>query len=308
MEQDKEALGQILLALAHRGGDVHQAEHHRVGVRLRAFLEIGVAQVERVDIGDRTLAAQRLLDLGVEPDQAGPLFRGLLGDGFKLEDLLLQGVYFRIPGAPKRQAPPEGVLHRAPDAETGGRAGDGIARAARLVGVDLLQAALDQVGKLEVLEEDIEELVARQHEQELVFALALVTSKLAALACGRPGARFLDPVTSAVVAVAGEHPLAPPDVSGAVESGFTDAVGRDADLLAIVDIGDAAAADRFIHRPLDVFPDPLDEPPPVAEALALRVQAPVDEIGHRPRRLLSAQPALLTRMYHSTSRRTWRSV
>ena len=48
VQQREEALRQVLLALAHRGGDVHQAEHHRPCIGLRLRLEVGVPDIERV--------------------------------------------------------------------------------------------------------------------------------------------------------------------------------------------------------------------------------------------------------------------
>ena len=62
MQQHEEALGEVLLALAHRAGDVHQAEHHRLGVGHRLLLEAVEADVDRIDIGDhlRRLRSQPL--------------------------------------------------------------------------------------------------------------------------------------------------------------------------------------------------------------------------------------------------------
>ena len=46
VEQHVEALGEILHVLRHGAGHVHQAEHHRLGHRLRLALEAAVADVD----------------------------------------------------------------------------------------------------------------------------------------------------------------------------------------------------------------------------------------------------------------------
>ena len=52
VEQRIEALGQILHVLVHRAGDVHQAEHHRLGDRLGRRFEAPIAHVDRIDVGN----------------------------------------------------------------------------------------------------------------------------------------------------------------------------------------------------------------------------------------------------------------
>ena len=49
MQQHEEALGQILLALAHRARHVHQAEHHRLARRHRLLLEGVEAHIDRIE-------------------------------------------------------------------------------------------------------------------------------------------------------------------------------------------------------------------------------------------------------------------
>jgi hypothetical protein len=52
VEQDEEALGQLLALLVHRAGDVHQAEHHRLAGGHRHPHAAAKAQVDRVEEGD----------------------------------------------------------------------------------------------------------------------------------------------------------------------------------------------------------------------------------------------------------------
>ena len=99
-----------------------------------------------------------------------------------------------------------------------------------------------------------------------------------------------------------------------VKDRLGDAARRDRDLLAVFDIGDLALAQRLLNRRFDLDAGTPQKPLTVAEALALRVGPTIDNV-HRTisgRLALAcagrAYPALLTRMYHSTSRRTWRSV
>ena len=74
-----------------------------------------------------------------------------------------------------------------------------------------------------------------------------------------------------------------------------------------VDVGDLAGPDLIPDAPLQFFARTPQEALAVAEALVLRVQAAIDEDRHGTSRA-GLQPALFTRMYQSTSRRTWRSV
>ena len=83
-------------------------------------------------------------------------------------------------------------------------------------------------------------------------------------------------------------------------------VERNADLPALHDVADVAALrgllDGTLHQRLGTAQEAL----PVLETLAPRVQTPVDDVHGRFRE--PAQPACFTRMYHSTRRRTCRSV
>ena len=66
VQQDEEALGQVLLAFAHRCRHVHQAEHDRLGTRNVRRREAIVAHVDRIDERDGALPALEPLDVGVE--------------------------------------------------------------------------------------------------------------------------------------------------------------------------------------------------------------------------------------------------
>ncbi|MCY1174345.1 hypothetical protein D9M73_145430 [compost metagenome] len=49
VQQDEEALGDVLGRLGHRAGHVHQAEHHGLGAGVGLFDEQVVLEVERVE-------------------------------------------------------------------------------------------------------------------------------------------------------------------------------------------------------------------------------------------------------------------
>src|SRR5262249_53256576 len=58
------------------------------------------------------------------------------------------------------------------------------------------------------------------------------------------------------------------------------ALSRDADFPVFRDIGDAGILQRFLHRLADLRPRAAQEALAVRQALALGIEAPVDEVGH----------------------------
>ena len=66
VQQDEEALGQVLARLVHRAGDVHQAEHHRLAGRHRHAHAVAKAQVDRIEVGNALEARAQRLDLQLE--------------------------------------------------------------------------------------------------------------------------------------------------------------------------------------------------------------------------------------------------
>src|SRR5216683_2217666 len=201
VEQHEEALGEILHRLGHRARDVHQAEHHRLCVRPRHAIEAVVADIDGIDIGDQLGAAEQRLDLGLEAHDGS-----LVAGGFALLELALQRLELGRLRPAQRNPPRHAVAHGAPDAEAGGRAGDGEAGALEIGRVGLLQRLLDQVGELEILEEHVEELFLRQGELEGILALAVGAALGAAAAAAAGGARDL--VADDVFLVAGDDVLA----------------------------------------------------------------------------------------------------
>ena len=66
VQQDEEALGQVLARLVHRAGHIHQTEHRGLAGGQRFTHAVAVAQVERVEEGNtlQALAQQRHLCFG----------------------------------------------------------------------------------------------------------------------------------------------------------------------------------------------------------------------------------------------------
>ena len=73
MQKKKEALCQVFLPRAHGARDVHQAEHHRLGLGLGHLFEAVVANIDRVDETDQPPAPRQLLKLRFKLQQAALL-------------------------------------------------------------------------------------------------------------------------------------------------------------------------------------------------------------------------------------------
>ena len=172
VQQDEEALGEILLALAHRGRDVHEAEHDCLCARHDNRVEAIVADVDRIDERYGALPALHAPDLGVEladPQLIGD-FRPRLGA--QRRELRLQPLELGQARATKREPPAHADPHRAQHGEVRRRAVAGVSRAAELAGGCVLERGLDEVGKLEVLEQDVEEFGFAEREGERILAAA----------------------------------------------------------------------------------------------------------------------------------------
>ena len=168
-------------------------------------------------------------------------------------------------------------------------------------------AALREIRQFEVFQEQIDELVARQGEAEIVLPLAVRAAFGPAAA--RAALRARDGVALDVLLVAGQQMVAHAAGGAAVERRLVHALRGQRDLARLVGVLDAAAGRAFVHRLADQRLGAAHEPLPVGEVLAAGVETPVDdvhEVACSERGLL--HPACLTRMYHSTRRRTCRSV
>jgi hypothetical protein len=143
----------------------------------------------------------------------------------------------------------QGVAHRTLDADIGRRAVGGVAGAHPFFVVHFGELGFDHVGQRQVVEEKLQEFVARELEDEFVHGLFVGIGGAAA-----PAAAALRRAGNAVAGdeflVARLDHLAAP-ARAVVEAGLGDVFGRDVDLLALVDVGDAALADRLGHPRVD---------------------------------------------------------
>src|SRR5204862_1867409 len=118
------------------------------------------------------------------------------------------------------------------------------------------------------------EFLARQHEAERVLAVALagVPGLSAALA-----ARPRQHVAFNKFLVPGQH-VVPGAAGSAMKARLIHAVERDANLTSLQDIGNIAATRGIAHRLLHKRLGASQEPLTVLEALAARVQTPIDDV------------------------------
>ncbi len=143
-----------------------------------------------------------------------------------------------------REAPGLGRSERAHHVELGRDALGAVAGAATVERLVAGELALDQVGQLEPVEHELEELVLGELEDEIVDALAAVA---------RLGAAATTAALRARDAVSGEELLVPRVHRRALAAGTVmedrlgDVVGGDRDLLAALDVGDAAPCDRIVE-------------------------------------------------------------
>ena len=278
MQENVEALGQVLLVLSHGARDIHQAEHHGVGLGLRLRLEAVVADVHRIDVGDQAPAALQIEQRGFALEQAALIDGTGVVQRAQGVELLAQRIDIAEDRAPEGQAAAIGVAHGAQNVEVAGRAGGGVAGAPGLEGSHVLQAGLYQIGQLQILEEEIEKLFARKVEGEVVFALALVAGVLAtgAGAAGRPG----DAITGRELLVSGIGAFALAAARFHAEARLANALGGNRDLLVGPDIVDRTVLKRLVDGFLDLGPGAAQETLAIAKALVLGVQPPINEMPH----------------------------
>ena len=108
------------------------------------------------------------------------------------------------PRAAEREAPAHADPHRAQHGEIRRRAVVGVARPAKFARGRILERSLDEVGKLEILEQDVEEFGFAEREGERVLAAAGVRS-LPTRSAAAAALRFVDAVPSDELLVAGQN-------------------------------------------------------------------------------------------------------
>src|SRR5262249_27967215 len=154
----------------------------------------------------------------------------------------------------------------------------------------------------EIVEEKVEKFVARQHEAEGILPVAFA----AGLRASTSSTSARNPVAFREFSVSGQHVI-PNATRTVAEPRLVHSPCPVADLDPLQKIGDFAILRRIPRRPLNQRLRAPQEALAVFEILAARVEAPIENL-HGPPPGNQDQPACFTRMYHSTRRRTWRSV
>src|ERR1700693_2914875 len=122
-------------------------------------------------------------------------------------------------------------------------------------------AALREIGQLEVFQEQIDELVAREGEAEVVLTVAVRASLGTATA--RATLRAGNRVALDVLLVAWQQVVAYAAGGAAVERWFMHALRGQRDLAHLVGVLDAAAGRAFVNRLADQRFGAAHEPLPV---------------------------------------------
>ena len=274
----------------------------------RHRLEPAVADVDRVDVGDQpgprrswrsssacAAPADALGSAPASPSSAAISLRSsAISSGFGRRSAMRRDRLFRMV-RDQRQ-----VRRRAGDRIAGAMPAPSPSASTML--------ALGQVRQFEVFEEQVEELLPRQGEAELVLALA-VRAALGAAAAG-PASEGGDRVAlhdtpccrAAHVADAAARACVEASARGrrapGCETSPPSSASRDA----------ARAPERLVHGLAHQRFGPAQEALAVGEALAAWVEAAINDVHAAwPHQIRLCQPACFTRMYHSTSRRTCRS-
>ncbi len=180
---------------------------------------------------------------------------------------------------PQRHAPAQALAHGAGAVEAGRGPVAGVAGARQLRRLQVLELDLDEVGQLQIVEEQVQELFLGEREGELVLALAVGTALAAAPAPAALG--FGDLVADLVFLVARQHVVVLAGVAAEREGGLAQALRADGDLLRALGLGDLARLERVLDRLADLGLGAAQEALAIAEALGFRIEAPVDDL-HLP--------------------------
>ena len=156
----------------------------------------------------------------------------------------------------------------------------------------------------EVVEEDLHELFLGEVEDEVVLSLARIARL--ALAAAAPGSalRPLDVVAAHVLLVARMDDLARA-ARAMAERRLADVALGQVDVLALLDVADAALVDGLPHRVAELALIAAQEPLAVADRLVLAGEPAIDDLlQHSSSGSDGVQLLLRTRRYHSHSNLT----
>ena len=175
-------------------------------------------------------------------------------------------------------APRHRVAQRPGEREVGRRAGHRVARPAKRLRLDHGEPALGEVGQLQVLEEQLEELLAGQHEAEGVLVVLAAVPAFAGAAAAPAALRPLDAVALHVGLVAGQDVVLQAGARLPGEARLAHPIGRHRNAAVLAEVLDILLARRLAYGPLGHVLDPPEEALPVGEALAPWIQSTVDDV------------------------------
>jgi hypothetical protein len=159
-------------------------------------------------------------------------------------NVLLQRFHVGKTRAFQRQPAAERIAHGADQIDLVRRAGGRNPGALPILRWHLGERGAHQIGQLEVLEEDVENLVLPHRELEIVLGIARCRGVLAASAL--PALRLLDLIARKEIAISREHEIARPALFRIEpETRLLGALRRDADLAVFGDVGDAESLSDF---------------------------------------------------------------
>lgn len=272
VQQDEEALGQVLAVLVHGAGHIHHAEHHGLADGRRHARAVAKPQVDGVEKGHRAHAQLQRIDALL---QLGRRLAGAIVLRQQRLQLLFQCLEFAVRRLGQRNAPAQGAAHGAQQGQVVRRAVVAVAGAARLVLHGVADVGAQQARQGQVFKEQFHELFLGQGEGEVVLALAAVAGLGAAAACAalRPG----NAVAAHMLGVARVHRVMDAALP-MVEHGLADVLARDGDALGLLHVADAALVHRAAHRLGDLRLVAAHEALAVAHRLVLAGQPAIDDL------------------------------
>ena len=302
VEQHVEPLGEVLHVLGHRARHVHQAEHHRLRHRLRHGLEAAIADVDRIDEGNALGLGSQRLDLDQQARRgASRRCRPRISASSSAICLPASAAAARR-GAPSPAARC-GSPRCSPASPTSNSRRAASPRLSTSASLRLARSGSSRSSR------------NRSTNSSRVSTKRKSSSPSPSPGCEPrppPPLRARDDVAFDELLVARQHRVA--RAAFGAETRLVHPIERDRDLAALQNILDVPAFGGFLHRALNQGLGAAQEPLAVFQALAAWIQPPIDD-EHRHYAhpqfvalLRPPQPACFTRMYHSTSRRTWRSV
>src|SRR5690554_7981855 len=154
IEEHEETFGEVLNLLGHGTRHVHQAEHDGLSYRPRHGFKAVEAHIDGIEKGDLFLPPAKLVEFRAQ------LFQFRILWLLRLEQLntFLQRPHLLGARSVQGDAPRQAVTHGAQQVDVRWRAAGGVSRSleAHLLGAGY--ALLHQIGKFEILEENVEEL------------------------------------------------------------------------------------------------------------------------------------------------------